>query len=205
MSEILVILGHPEADSYCGALADAYAEGARATGASVRMLRLGELELDLVLRREGQAEEPDLLAARQAIADAAHIAWAFPMWWVGPPALLKGFVDRALTSGWAYRYDERGLPEGLLKGRSSRTIVTMDSPSWWYFLWYRRALRISFDRGTLQFCGMTPVRRTIVYGVRTLDEAKRAAWLERAREAGAQDARAVQARTPRLSAEGVPA
>lgn len=192
MSQILVILGHPEADSYCGALADAYAEGAQASGASVRVLRLGELELDLVLRREGQTEEPDLLAARQAIADAAHIAWVFPMWWVGPPALLKGFVDRALISGWAYRYNANGLPEGLLAGRSSRTIVTMDSPSWWYWLWYRRALRISFDRGTLQFCGMTPVRRTIVHGVRTLDDAGRAAGLARARAAGAQDASAAR-------------
>ncbi|GAA3319770.1 hypothetical protein GCM10020331_028030 [Ectobacillus funiculus] len=51
-----------------------------------------------------------------------HISWAdviitiYPVWWTGLPAMLKGYFDRVLTSGFAYAYGENG-PEQLLKGK----------------------------------------------------------------------------------------
>src|SRR5256885_10376260 len=59
---ILIILGHPSASSLCAGLADAYAQGARDSGAEVRLLRLGELDFDPLLHagyRQDQPLEPD--------------------------------------------------------------------------------------------------------------------------------------------------
>src|SRR5256885_5328869 len=64
---ILIILGHPSASSLCAGLADAYAQGARDSGAEVRLLRLGELDFDPLLHagyRQDQPLEPDLQRAR---------------------------------------------------------------------------------------------------------------------------------------------
>ncbi|HET19631.1 MAG TPA: flavodoxin family protein, partial [Chromatiales bacterium] len=46
---ILIILGHPDSETYCGALEQAYARGADMAGAEVRRLNLGELEFDPLL------------------------------------------------------------------------------------------------------------------------------------------------------------
>ena len=40
---ILILLGHPSGDSFCAALAEAYAESARAQGHAVRELRQNEI------------------------------------------------------------------------------------------------------------------------------------------------------------------
>ena len=42
--KIVLILGHPQGDSLCAALAAAYQKGAEAAGHEVRRLALGELE-----------------------------------------------------------------------------------------------------------------------------------------------------------------
>ena len=49
--------------------------------------------------------------------------------WGTMPALLKGFLDRVLLPGFAFRHAEnaRGY-EGLLGGRSAHLITTMDTP-----------------------------------------------------------------------------
>lgn len=43
---ILVILGHPVKDSLCGALAESYANGAKAAGNEVRFISLSDLSFD---------------------------------------------------------------------------------------------------------------------------------------------------------------
>jgi putative NADPH-quinone reductase len=45
----LVILGHPDSDSFCGALFRAYSNGAKTNGSEVREIRVGELQFDPVL------------------------------------------------------------------------------------------------------------------------------------------------------------
>ena len=109
---MLVILGHPRRDSLCGALAGAYADGARAAGHEVRFLALGDLDFDPI-RREGYGEapplEPDLVRAQHDISWCDHMAWAYPNWWGTMPALMKGFIDRVILPGFAFRYREGKL------------------------------------------------------------------------------------------------
>jgi len=196
----LVVDGHPSAGSLGHALADAYARGAEGAGAPVRRLALRELSFDPVLRAPGQQLEPDLLQARRLIEEARHVAWIFPCWWMGPPALLKGFVDRLFLPGWAYRYEKgQALPVALLAGRSARQIVTMDSPSWWYALANHRAIHGAFTTGTLSFVGFAPIRTRTVYQTRTLDERGREKLRITVEGDGAKDALHLRPRGLRAS------
>ncbi len=186
---ILVILGHPSGDGLCGAIARTYAASAEAAGHEVRLLRLDALRFDPILHAgyHGiQALEPDLLAAQEAIAWAGHLAFVFPIWWGGVPALLKGFLDRVFLPGFAFRYRAgKAFPEQLLRGRTAHLLVTMDTPPW-YFRWVYRMPGIhQMRKTTLAFCGIRPVR-TMAFGPVLGSAARqREAWLERVRAVAA--------------------
>lgn len=201
MQRILIVLGHPASGRYSHALADRYAAGARAAGAAVEVLDLATLDFDPDLRSGQDVEqplEPDLERASHSILAADHLVFFFPMWWAGPPALLKGFIDRVFLPDFAFRYPPgSSIPEGLLRGRSARLVVTMDSPGWYYRFVRRRALHHAFSGGTLKFCGIGPVRETTVTSLHTLPAAKRERWLDRLEAQGLRDAE-------RLAPKGAP-
>lgn len=185
---ILIIHGHPDSGSFCAALARAYGDGARAAGAEVRELRLGELDFAPVRRTgfaAGTGLEPDLVAAQEAIRWADHLVWAHPIWWGLPPALVKGFIDRVFEPGFAFRYREKSaFVDPLLTGRTARLLVTMDGPPWYYRWFIGAPAHRAMGRATLKFCGVKPVRISEFGPVRGSADAKRAAWLREAGQLG---------------------
>lgn len=194
----VLIQGHPRRGSFSHALATAWTDGARQGGVHVDVIEVGQLDFDLVFRAEVDQEaslEPDLVRARQLIADAAHVVVAFPVWWSSTPAPLKGFIDRVFGAGWAYRY-ENHLPVGGLKGRSGRVLVTMDSPLW-YDRWLggRPAIQ-QVRRGTLAFCGLSPVGLSAFGSLHRSTPEQRERMLAEARRAGAKDASRLVRRFP---------
>ncbi len=192
MKKILVILGHPRKDSLCRALAAGYAEAARAAGAEVRELTLAELSFDTVLHAGYTAEqslEPCLAAAQQDILWAEHLAFVYPTWWGGLPALLKGFIDRVFLPGFAFKY-RKDSPwwDRLLVGRSARLLVTMDTPPWYYRWIYRMPGHNQMRRTVLEYCGIKPVRVSSFGIVKSSTASQRGKWLEAARRTGREDA-----------------
>jgi NAD(P)H dehydrogenase (quinone) len=192
MSRLLVIDGHPDTGTLTNELCTTY-QAAAAAHLEVTRLNLRDLTFDLVLHRgyaEPQPLEPDLQAAAAAIVAAEHVAWFFPCWWNAPPALVKGFLDRVLTPGFAFRYDgKHALPQKLLTGRSARFVTSMDSPWIWHRLVNRSALHVQFLRSTLAFVGFGPLRSDTFYNSRKLDAKGRDRARDRMRKVGAQDAR----------------
>ena len=192
MTRILIVLGHPRTDSLCAGLADAYGEGAEASGHEVRRIDVGRLRMDPVLRtgyEPHETEEPDLTAAREAIAWAEHLVFVWPLWLGAMPAILKGFLERTLSRGFAIE-TIKGPPfyRPLLGGRSARVIVTMHMP----VLIYRimagsRATRI-LRKQILNFVGIRPVRETIFGMVPNADKETRLRWLAKVRALGVEGA-----------------
>lgn len=201
--QVLVILGHPRHDSLCGALAEAYADGARRAGVAVDTLRLGELSFDVnyPLGREDAPEEPDLARARGLVSRADHLVFVFPNWWGTMPALLKGFVDRIFKPDYAFRMHEDGTWDKLLEGKSAHLIVTMDTPRWVYRWIYGRPGISGLKQATLQFCGVSPVRVTSFGTVFDSTPERRRAWIEQARAEGLRLARGVPDRAEKLRAK----
>ncbi|MFO0552032.1 MAG: NAD(P)H-dependent oxidoreductase [Polyangiaceae bacterium] len=195
----LVLLGHPDPRSLNAELARAYVEAWRAGGEEARLVDLTRLAFDPVLRgghTEPQPLEPDLLELRAAFESASHVVWVFPIYWGAPPAIVRGLIDRLFLPGWAFRYRGHALPEGLLRGRSSRVITTMDSPGWWYALAHRWSLHAVMGTATLSFSGFAPVDFTLLHGVREMDAAARSRWVERVARLSTTDARRVRKLVP---------
>ena len=185
---ILVILGHPNHDSFCGAITNSYIEGAKAAGNEIQLISLGDLSFDPVLHKgyiSSQDLEPDLVAGQAAITWAQHIVFVYPIWWGAMPALLKGFIDRIFLPGFAFKYREGSLFwDRLLSGRTAHLLVTMDTPPW-YFRWvYRMPGHNQMKRTILEFSGIKPVAISSFGPIKDSSQQKREKWLAQANAYG---------------------
>ncbi|WP_166242274.1 NAD(P)H-dependent oxidoreductase [Paenibacillus turpanensis] len=187
---IVVIIGHPDPESYCAALARAYEEGAIESHAQVRTIDLASIQFDPNLKygyRQRTELEQDLKEAQELIRWADHLVFVYPTWWGAMPAILKGFIDRIFLPGFAFQSPENSLLwEKLLKGRSARLIVTMDTPSWYNRWIYKHAGHNVMKRNILHFCGIKPVRITEVGPVKPSSAALRASWLKQMKQLGSK-------------------
>ena len=185
---ILVILGHPAEDSFCGALADSYVQGTKAAGNEVQFIALGKLTFDPVLHNGYaaiQELEADLVNAQTAITWAQHIVFVYPIWWGAMPALLKGFIDRVFLPGFAFKFrDGSAFWDRLLVGRSAHLLVTMDTPPW-YFRWiYRMPGHNQMKRTILEFSGIKPVTVSNFGPIKDSSRQQREKWLVQANTHG---------------------
>ncbi len=187
---VLVVLGHPRTDSFCGGLADAYQEGAREAGVDVCRLDLAALEFDPHVRTESPEDQPledDLVDAQRRIEWADHLVFVYPNWWGTMPALLKGFFDRTFTPGFAFSFYEEGEGAGrrkLLNDTTAELIVTMDVPPVVYRWILRRPGTNAIKRATLGYAGIRTTRVTNLGPIEDSSPSKREAWLEKVTRLG---------------------
>ncbi|AFD08901.1 NAD(P)H-dependent oxidoreductase [Solitalea canadensis] len=183
MKKVLIINGHPDSESFCTALAANYAKGAEKAGATTTTLHLSDQLFSPVLAfgyRKRTELEPYLKEAQQLISEASHLVFIYPTWWGTFPALLKGFLDRVFLPGFAFKYRENSLFwDKLLTQKTARIITTMDTPSWYYKLVYRNAGIYSFQKNVLEFCGISPVKSTIIAIVKKSTDSQRIKWLSK--------------------------
>jgi len=157
MKSILVINAHPSSDSLSGSLAKAYAASAKAAGHTVDLAHLSDLTFDPILHKgykSIQTLEPDLLQMQKRITAAQHVVFVFPVWWGSVPALFKGFLDRTLLPGYAFKYrTDSPMWDKLLAGRTARIIVTSDGPIWWNRFIFKDSTIHMMKKAVLEFCG----------------------------------------------------
>lgn len=189
--KLLIIQGHPDKESYCFALAEAYKQGALSSGAEVKEIVVAELDFNPNLQhgyRKRTDLEPDLLRAQELIGWSEHIVVVHPVWWGSVPALLKGFFDRTFLPGFAFKKHEGSKIrwDKLLKGRSARIIATADQPAWFYRFRYNRPSYHMLKGLVFEFCGVSPVRGTFIGPIRLSSERFRKRGLEQVYTLGAQ-------------------
>ena len=165
---IALVQGHPDprGGHFCHALADAYAAGAKQSGHELRAVEVARLEFPLLesaAQWESGAPVAAIRGAQETIAWASHLVFVFPLWLGDVPARLKGFLEQTLRPGFALgEAESERVGRKLLKGRSARLIVTMGMPAFFYRAWYRAHSVKSLRRNVLEFCGVGPVRSTLI-------------------------------------------
>jgi len=189
--KILVLNAHPYAKSFCNYLALAYKEGAIAGGNEVQFVNLRDLKFDPILRK-GYSEittlELDLEEQQKLWKWCEHLVIVTPVWWSSYPSLLKGYFDRILLPGFAYKYhDNKPIPKKLLEGRSARVIYTQNSPKFYTKFLLLDSFWRSLRDGILSFCGFKPVERTFFTEIMKSNEEERKMWINEVYEIGKVD------------------
>lgn len=188
---IALIQGHPDpAGGHFGhALASAYEGSASEAGHQVKTIPVARLQYDLLRNAREWEQEPVADAIRDAqrtIDWAEHLVIFFPLWMGDMPARLKAFFEQVLRPGFAIGKAAPGrMGRKLLKGRSARIVVTMGMPAFFYSVYYRAHSVKSLQRNVLEFCGIAPVRATLIGMVEGSSEA-REDWLMKLSVLGVQ-------------------
>lgn len=142
-SRILIIIANPRENSFSHQLASAFSEGATRAGKMVETIDLYDPGLALgFLQPETKALYDKHQPVRELLQSKIHWAneliFIHPLWWGGPPAILKNMIDQVFTPGFAYRRVRRRilprsidvLPKRLLRGKHARLLVTCDGQRW---------------------------------------------------------------------------
>ena len=125
--KVLVIYAHPNPKSFCGAIAEKICHTAHGVGHGCEIRDLYKLGFDPVLGQkdflaieQGKVLE-DIQTEQSAIISSDLMVLVYPVWWSSMPAILKGWLDRVMTKGFAYGQKE-GKP--ALAGKKIMIVST---------------------------------------------------------------------------------
>lgn len=188
---VSIILGHPTQGSFNHALADTAAAALRKHGYTVHFHDLYQESFDPMMRTEELAKGSPVPAGLEAhcseILAADGIVIVHPNWWCNPPAVLKGWVDRVLRAGMAYRFESDGQggsrSVGLLKAKAALVITTANNPQDKEIEMYGDPLEIFWKKVVFGLCGVRNVRRLIFAPVILSSLEQRQGWLRETEEA----------------------
>lgn len=199
---ILVLHAHPEPRSFTAALkattvatagaaghtvtvSDLYAEGFDPVGGRGDFTTVADPERfhyqsEQALASAEDGFAPEIRREQLRLAAADLVILHFPVWWGAPPAILKGWLDRVLAFGFAYR-DGTRFDTGLLAGKTAVCALTTGGTPKRFsdgdaygpidkVLW-------PVQRLALEYLGMTVLEPFVAYAAPRVDEAARAAYL----------------------------
>jgi NAD(P)H dehydrogenase (quinone) len=140
----------------------------------------------IVRRMRAMGGPSDVAAQQKKVAQAEALAFISPVYFVGFPAILKGWIERVFTLGFAFslkpeawRGDVRGrLP--LLTHRKALIINTTIFDEQAYDAGLGTAMRALVDEFCLSYPGVQNVEHVYFYAVHGADDARRQAYLEKA-------------------------
>lgn len=146
----LIVLAHPEANSFNAALAKQAENIFRSQGHKAQISDIYAQGFDPAEhgRHFNQRKNPHRFFAQteqrfngeqgslpvevqreiDALLWADFVLFQFPLWWFGMPAILKGWMDRVFAYGTLYTGSER-FHNGVCKGKRAMLSVTAGSPA----------------------------------------------------------------------------
>jgi len=126
--KVLAVVGSPRKGGNTDILVSRIAEGARAGGAQVEIIRLSDLHIrecdgcQACWRGRPCSKDDDMRRLYPKIAASDVIVFGTPVYWYGPTALIKAFVDR-----FVYFNCEANRP--MVRGKRAAVAVVLEEAS----------------------------------------------------------------------------
>ncbi|GAA5219701.1 NAD(P)H-dependent oxidoreductase [Membranihabitans marinus] len=156
----LIIYAHPNPESLNSHLKDTLLEYLQHVDNEVVVRDLYQLHFDPTLSLEDMAGQRKGEVSQDVKTEQDYITWAdcitiiHPIWWTGLPAIMKGYIDRVFSYGFAYRYD-KGVQKGLLTGKKVVIINTHGKSNAEYKgIKMDKALSLTSDTGIYAYSGL---------------------------------------------------
>lgn len=184
--KVLVILAHPDKNSFNHAIAETCQSQLRNNGHTVIFHDLCQEKFDPVLTsteipKNGLVPE-DIQKHCDELVQSDGIIVIHPNWWGQPPALLKGWIDRVIRPGVAYEFEEgddgEGIPIGLLKTKAALVFNTANTSEERENNIFLDPLETLWKNCIFDLCGVKKFYRKVFRIVVTSTLNERITWLE---------------------------
>ena len=187
---ILIILAHPRRGSFNHAIAETAVKALCSAGHRVVFHDLCDEQFPSNLPAEEMPDGgpvPPLIEQHcKELSQADGIIVIHPNWWGQPPAILKGWVDRVVRSGVAYRFQEtdsgEGIPIGLLPARAALVFNTSNTPPEREQTVFEDPLETIWKNCIFDLCGVKTFFRRMFSVVVMSSEEQRIQWLREVEE-----------------------
>ena len=156
----LIVYAHPNSGSLNHFFKQTVLESLQESGEEIAVRDLNEINFNPVLslddmngQRMGTVAD-DVKTEQDFITWADRIIFIYPIWWTGMPAIMKGYIDRVFSYGFAYRYDQ-GIQKGLLTGKKTIIINSHGKSNAEYeAMGMDKALILTSDTGIFTYSGL---------------------------------------------------
>jgi NAD(P)H dehydrogenase (quinone) len=180
----LIIYTHPNPQSFNHAILEAITDELAKNDRELQVRDLYKNGFNPVLGPEdlsgmqkGSVSQ-DVRTEQEYIKAADVIIFIYPLWWSGFPAMLKGYIDRVFTEGFAYRMTESGI-EGLLTEKKVLAVTTSGASRDDYEeSGFFRSMSQVIDTGIFKFCGVDLLEHIFLFSVPYVTTAQRIGMLE---------------------------
>ena len=169
----LIIFNHPHEGSFCSAIRDAVKSGLRKGGHPCKIINLDKDRFDPVMREKDLGAfrfrgdsplsiedgiDPIVLRYKKKLDWAERIVMIFPIWWMTVPAMTKGFVDKVIFPGIAYKMEGDRLKSTMKNLKQVVIISTMNTPADIYKKNFGNSIEGSLIKGTFNKIGIHDIR-----------------------------------------------
>ncbi|HCL4034549.1 NAD(P)H dehydrogenase [Pseudomonas aeruginosa] len=159
----LIVATHPDPDSLTHAIAAQVAAGIAASGAQ-HSWEIADLaaegfdprftRIDHGLLLKQAVPSTDVAAEHARLERANALVLVYPIYWWSFPALLKGWIDRVFTQGWAYEDDANGKLVQKLQHLQVHLLAIGGADQRTYARHgYFGAMKTQIDHGIFGYCG----------------------------------------------------
>lgn len=181
----LIVIAHPSKKSLSYQIKERLSNKYVKSGDQVKIRDLYEMNFYPVLTsdelkylKEGKTC-PDISVEQAYIEWADQITFIYPLWWNAFPAILKGYIDRVFTNGFAFRITENGL-EGMLKNKKVNLITSAGmSQEALKKSNVFESLKVTQDHGVFEFCGMEVLKHEYITESTSLSDEEKEEVVER--------------------------
>jgi NAD(P)H dehydrogenase (quinone) len=173
---LLTVFSHPFVDKYPAAVMNAFHEPFREAGHAIDILDLHREGFDPRFTAQDHAHfwggdaPAEIATMHRRVEQADRLAFVFPVYWWSMPAMMKGWIERVFTGGWAYQFgngvEDRGKqPPASLLGNVPTTLIGIAGASQHTYekYGYAQAMRTQLDVGIFAYCGITDVESHLIY------------------------------------------
>jgi putative NADPH-quinone reductase len=166
MSKVLIVVAHARRNSLTHQIALRFAEGLVALGHETETADLAAEGFDPVLREVDEPDwqnrnkvySPEVQREFERIKRNDSSVLVFPVWWWSVPALMKGWIDRIWTNGFAYGGTTFPHKQVWMLGVAGNHLESYTKRG------YDAAMKTSLDLGILNFCGIERTRLELLHG-----------------------------------------
>jgi NAD(P)H dehydrogenase (quinone) len=182
--KVLVIYSHFNPQSFNHAVLEAFTKGLKDGGHTYEIVDLYAIKFDPCTKPEdlaqfsGKQMPKDVLDQQEKVAAADGLVFIFPRYDWTYPAILKGWIQRVFSYGYAYRISEEGI-EGLLHPNKALLISTTNAPQEFYEnSGLDDAYKTISNTSLRDYSGIADVNHVTFYSLNVIDDESRKKYLE---------------------------